>query len=230
MESFRFLYTGGTCEDTSNPQGNDLCNDFNGGPPADTEVIVTCSDETQVLAQEAVSPGDTLQVPVIPDSEIVMCVVTSISTDAPTIEYQAVQFSTQVGFTVKSVFGSLVVEQCDEIECIIDVTYTYTASNVGEAPINITSMTRTRDGETVDLIDLVDPKELDIGQSTIVEETDQVDYCVESVITTSVVISSNGEECAVNLSRRGLLRHLNDVASDTTVTITEQYDLVINFH
>jgi hypothetical protein len=91
----------------------------------------------------------------------------------------------------------LEVESCDDLECIIDVAYSYTATNAGEAPINITSMTRVRDGDTLDLTDQVDPKELDVGEKIVVTEPDQVDYCVTSSITTEVMISSNGEECLI---------------------------------
>lgn len=205
LSEVRFNYTGGDCSTSNNAQGDDTCVDSNGGPPAG-DVAITCFDDQMVLAQQTVAPGESIAVtgmPLLP--EILTCVVTSVNEDTT---YQEVQFNTRSDFTAKARFGSLEVEQCGDLECIIDVTYTYTASNVGEAPINITSMTRTRDGETVDLTDMVDPTELDVGESTVVQEPDEVDYCVSSVITTTVDISSFGEECAVNLTRRGLLRHL----------------------
>lgn len=173
--------------------------DSNGGPPGDEQVQVACGNPTRLTAFLVV-PGETFEVSDSP-LDVLYCNVTSPD---EVILYQELIFSTQSSFTAKARFGSLEVEQCDDLDCIVGVTYSYTASNAGEAPINITSMTRTREGETVDLTDMVDPTELDVGESTVVEEPDEVDYCVPSVITTRVDISSFGEECVVNLTRRGL--------------------------
>lgn len=207
LSSIRFRYTGGDCSTSNNAQGDSVCVDSNGGPPSDdTPVFVSCFDGDSLLSQEAVVPGGTISVAANPIPDDLSCFVTSVDTITDATTLQRLEFSTVSSFTAKARFGALEVEQCDDLDCIVGVTYSYTASNVGEAPINITSMTRTRDGETADLTDLVNPKELDVGESTVVEEPDEVDYCVPSTITTVVNISSNGEECEVNLVRRGLLR------------------------
>jgi hypothetical protein len=181
------------------------------------------------LAQTLVSPGGTVEVSASPGllPATLVCSVTSedLGTGLPIQLYQELEFSTQRNFGVKSTFGSLEVEQCDDLDCIIDVTYTYTTTNVGEAAINITSFLRERDGDTADLTDLVDPKEIDVGGTTVLEEQDQVDYCVTSVITTVVQIFSEGEECAVNPVRRGLLRHKEDPIESVSVG---KYDLSID--
>jgi hypothetical protein len=199
LSEVRFQYTGGDCSDSNNDQRDDVCEDTNGGPPADTEVLVQCldSESNAVLASELLSPGGTIDVAgegggLLPGK--LECRVSS--TDESSL-YQTLFFGTTQRFFAKSVYGSLEVESCDALECIIDVAYSYTATNAGEAPINITSMTRVRDGDTLDLTDQVDPKELDVGEQFIVTEPDQVDYCVTSSITTEVMISSNGEECLI---------------------------------
>jgi len=230
LSTVRFNYTGTDCSGSNNAQGDDECTDSNGGPPADTEVLVSCYDNEvpAVLAEVVASPGDDVDVQgsnlqgtgLLP--ETLECRVTSAD---GSILYQVLFFNTQASFTAKAQFGSLEVLQCDDLECIIDVTYTYTATNVGEAPINITSMTRIRDGETVDLTDLVDPKELDIGEFTVVDESDKVDYCVASSITTEVRISSDGEECLVRPGRRGLLRHSDEAFVKDVIMMYGRYDL-----
>jgi hypothetical protein len=199
LSQVRFQYTGGDCSDSNNDQRDDVCEDTNGGPPADTEVLVQCldSESNAVLASELLSPGGTIDVAgegggLLPGK--LECRVSS--TDESSL-YQTLFFGTTQRFFAKSVYGSLEVESCDALECIIDVAYSYTATNAGEAPINITSMTRVRDGDTLDLTDQVDPKELDVGEKIVVTEPDQVDYCVTSSITTEVMISSNGEECLI---------------------------------
>lgn len=193
-------------------------------------MLVQCLDNdiAVVLFSELVSPGDTVEVVgsgLLP--ETLECRVTS--PDESTL-YQSLFFNTRTSFTAKSRYGSLEVEQCDDLECIIDVTYSYTATNAGEAPINITSMVRIRDGDTLDLTDQVDPKELDVGEQTVVEEPDQVDYCITSSIVTEVKISSNGEECLVNPVRRGLLRQAaaEDDSFENVIVKTATYDLAVN--
>ena len=89
-------------------------------------------------------------------------------------------------------------------------------------PISITSLIRDRDGDIADLTDQVDPKDLDVGESTVVEEPDQVDYCVASSITTSIDVSTDGEECTVNPVRRGMLRHLSEVFAEYVLSIDIQ--------
>lgn len=225
-----FQYTGGDCSASNNAQGeNASCEDTNGGPPADTEVLVQCIDNNidAVLASAILSPGGTFDV--VGDAGGLLpaeleCTVSSA--DGSTL-YQTLFFSTTQSFTAKSEYGSLEVESCDDLECIIDVTYSYTATNAGESPINITSMTRIRDGETLDLTDQVDPTELDVGEQTVVTEPDQVDYCVTSSITTEVKISSEGEECLVNPTRRGLLRHADD-SFENVIVKTAKYDIAVS--
>jgi hypothetical protein len=230
LSEVRFQYTGGDCSDSNNDQRDDVCEDTNGGPPADTEVLVQCLDSeiNTVLASELLSPGGTIDVlagesgGLLPEE--LECRVSS--TDE-SILYQTLFFSTTQSFTAKSVYGSLEVERCDELECIMDVMYFYTATNAGEAPINITRMTRVRNGDTLDLTDQVDPKELDVGEQTVVTEPDQVDYCVTSSITTKVMISSNGEQCLVNPVRRRLLRFA-DTSFENVIVKTAKYDLALS--
>jgi hypothetical protein len=225
----RFQYTGGDCSDSNNDQGDDVCEDTNGGLPADTEVLVQCLDSeiNTVLASELLSPGGTIDVAGEGGGLLPEELECRVSSTDESILYQTLFFSTTQSFTAKSVYGSLEVERCDELECIMDVMYFYTATNAGEAPINITSMTRVRDGDTLDLTDQVDPKELDVGEQTVVTESDQVDYCVTSSITTKVMISSNGEQCLVNPVRRGLLRFA-DTSFENVIVKTAKYDLALS--
>jgi hypothetical protein len=228
LSEVRFHYTGGDCSDSNNAQSDDVCEDTNGGPPADIEVLVQCldSESNAVLASELLNPGGTLNLTREGGGLLPEELECRVSSTDESILYQTLFFSTTQSFTAKSAYGSLEVERCDELDCIIDVTYFYTATNAGEAPINITSMTRVRDGDTLDLIDQGDPKELDVGEQTVVTEPDQVDYCVTSSITTVVMISSNGEECLVNPVRRRLLRFA-DTRYENVIVKTAKYDLAV---
>jgi hypothetical protein len=79
--------------------------------------------------------------------------------------------------------------------CLIDVTYTYTITNTGFADTQFQSFSRTRNGETVDLIVLVDDPLLPIGASTSFQETEEIDTCIEQDFTTTTrVIQAPSDE------------------------------------
>lgn len=202
LSDVTFRYTGGDCNSENNQQPDSFCIDVD-DLPGDADVLVTCFDDTEVLSQETVSPGDEFGVSGTPLPDTLNCVVTTPDED---FVYQDVTFSLVNGFTLKSSFGSLLVEQCGELDCVVDVTYTYTTTNVGTEDLDITAFLRTRNDETVDLIDSVDPTDIAAGESTVTEEDDVVDYCVASSINTEIDVVSEGEDCVVNEGRSGNLR------------------------
>jgi len=74
-------------------------------------------------------------------------------------------------------------------ECIIDITYTYTVTNTGNVDANIILFTRTRNGEFRDLIDLLETTSLLTGDSTQVQETEEIDRCVQQSFATNTVVA-----------------------------------------
>jgi hypothetical protein len=173
-------------------------------------VLVTCYDNEQVLSQAEVRIGDEFSISGTPLPDTLNCVVTSLD---EAIVYQDVTFSLVNGLTLKSSFGSLLVEQCGDLDCIVDVTYEYTTANVGTEPLEITSFERTRNEEIVDLIDLVDPVSIGAGESTITQEPDVVDYCVASSISTDVAVFADGEQCIEIGGRNGMLRAVSGASA-----------------
>ena len=110
-----------------------------------------------------------------------------------TVVYQTIGMDTSgtVDFFLKDTFGSLEVEACANdqglsSDCIVDVTYTYTMTNVGTSDMTITVVSRTRNSQTVDLLNLVPVPFLMPGESTIVRETEALDICVDGSYTTTV--------------------------------------------
>jgi len=91
-------------------------------------------------------------------------------------------------------------EDCSEItplvasnpdECLVDATYTYTLENTGPTGFDIMWLTRTRNGEAVDLMPMMEGKNtfLAPGESTSVKESDTINRCLddaESTKTTTV--------------------------------------------
>lgn len=223
LTTVRFKYTGESCADSINGQVGDTCEDFEGGPPLDTEVLVTCKDGETILSSEALRSGGDITVMSDALPTILSCTVTSLD---ETTTYQEVSMNVQSSFFLKDRYGSLEVDRCDDQDCIVLVVYTYTVTNVGSLPLEITSMLRERDGQTSDLTDQVDPTDVDAGGDTAVKEADTVDYCLASVITTDVQVFSQGEECVQLPVRRGLLRHLD--SGYRTMMASGKFELWIN--
>lgn len=76
----------------------------------------------------------------------------------------------------------------DPDDCLLDVTYTYTVDNTGLVDANIVLFTREREGDFADLMPLLDSTFLEIAGTTLVEETEEIDRCVEQTFTTNTVV------------------------------------------
>ena len=87
---------------------------------------------------------------------------------------------------LKDVFGSLQLESCDRLNCLIDVMYVYTIQNDGNTHLAITEVERSRERLLDDLVDSVQDKNLRPDEHTSAEETDVIDVCVHASIVTFV--------------------------------------------
>ena len=194
LSTIRLQYTGESCAESSNRQGDDgACVDVDDGIPADEEVRITCSDGGTVLAEKDVIVGGAITVSGENDGAlptVLECVVTNID-GSTTYQEVTVNTSGEVDLSLKDTFGSLQVESCDDSDCITTVTYSYTMTNIGTTSMTITVLERERNGDTSDFIDSVDPKELAVGQLSIVTEEDDVDLCADNTITTTVTAEAD---------------------------------------
>lgn len=78
----------------------------------------------------------------------------------------------------------------DEEDCIKEVVYATIVTNVGDERKTILSLDRTRDGETADLIGLLNKRDLDPGDFAVAREEGEVlDFCVQRLVTTSTYIT-----------------------------------------
>jgi hypothetical protein len=202
INTVRFKYTESSCErgegdlNSQNDEDGFTCDDFNGGPPADEEVLITVSEgNTTVFAIMTVTVGDDIVVPSGTDAtgplpESITCVVTS--TDGLTT-YQEVTINTsgKVDLYLKDKFGSLKLESCDDNDCLVTVNYLYTLENIGTTPMTIAIVDRERDGEVEDLLALVPDAMLGVGDKTTVTETEQVDICVNNKSTTKMEVEAD---------------------------------------
>ena len=73
--------------------------------------------------------------------------------------------------------------------CLLDLTYTYTITNDGLANTEFVAFSRTRNGETVDLLPLVSDPILPIGATISFQETEEINTCIERDFTTTTTVS-----------------------------------------
>ena len=78
--------------------------------------------------------------------------------------------------------------------CDLEVTYMYNLVNVGDVSMDVTQLDRTRGDQTTDLIDMVDPKSIPVGQSAKVTETEVVDFCDGGTFKTTVIAKADPPE------------------------------------
>ncbi len=73
----------------------------------------------------------------------------------------------------------------DDKDCLKEVTYAYIITNMNSKDKTILDLSRTRDGETVDLRGLLDRRDVAPGQFALARETGILDFCVPRLVTTS---------------------------------------------
>jgi hypothetical protein len=78
----------------------------------------------------------------------------------------------------------------DDDECIKEVTYAYIVTNVNSVPKTIIALDRTREGESQDLLGLLDRYEIPPGQFGVARETDRINFCIPKIIETGKSIMS----------------------------------------
>jgi hypothetical protein len=74
-------------------------------------------------------------------------------------------------------------------QCLIDITYTYTVTNIGNVDANIILFTRTRNNQFLDLLPLVDDPSLPVSAQTSVQETEEIDRCVQQSFATNTIVA-----------------------------------------
>lgn len=76
-------------------------------------------------------------------------------------------------------------------DCFVEVSYEYELSNVGTGVMDITVLERTRNEDTVSLLDQLSVTSLDPGESTNVMEKETINACAEVEYCTDVVAEAD---------------------------------------
>jgi hypothetical protein len=107
------------------------------------------------------------------------------------IQVVAIGTSRNDDLFLKDIFGSLQLETCNSLDCLVDVSYYYTIKNGGETDLEIVEVERSREGITDNLVTRLPDTSLRPQEQTDVRETDVIDVCVEAEIIT--VVTADGE-------------------------------------
>lgn len=181
-----FTYIGGNCDQSVNSQDAFECHDSDGGPSDDDDAHIVCSDQDGVEAFKGVvavgdqiSFGDKKDLP----AEIFCTVKDS---EGSLLQEFSIRTTDYDDLYLKDVFGSLQLESCNSLECLIDITYVYSIHNDGTTSLEITSVDRSREGSTDDVTGLVNDGNLRPGESTPAEEPSVLDICVYGSVVTIV--------------------------------------------
>ena len=147
------------------------------------------TDITGDIGPETVlSPGQSLSAPPLMDT-IDLCAGERVNTQAFLFTGPPIDVSISVDCVSEEGDDCAAIREVGtDGECLIDITYTYTITNTGFADTEFVVLNRVRNGETVDLLPLLDSNVLAVGESTSVTETEEIDRCVTQDFTTSTQV------------------------------------------
>ena len=78
----------------------------------------------------------------------------------------------------------------DPDACLLDVEYTYTVTNTGDIDFNIIVFNRERNDEFVDLLPMLGTNVfVEVGGTTAVQESEQIDRCLDQTFTTTTLVT-----------------------------------------
>jgi len=188
LSILQFTYVGEGCDQSMNTQDGDTCKDENGGPPSNRAIQVRCDDtKGNVLYDDEVNVGDEFEVTGNNGRDLpqtLRCTMSNMDDDGV---FQTVTINTggDVDLFLKDKYGSLRLEACDDQDCTVPITYFYEITNTGETDLTVTDLDTVRDGANpVSIVGLVPDTGLPPGGSTVAEEQDILDVCVDVTIVT----------------------------------------------
>jgi hypothetical protein len=191
VDTLAFTFIGGDCDQNINTQDEFFCQDSDGGPSDDDAARIKCEDEDgRDIFNDVVAIGSQITLgdrDDLPDE--IMCSV--MNNQGAALQTFNIGTTSQDDLFLKDVFGSLQLESCDRLNCLIDVTYVYTIQNDGSTDLEITEVERSREGISDDLIDSIQDTNLRPDENTSAEENAVIDVCVHTSIVT--VVEAIGE-------------------------------------
>lgn len=200
ITELKFTYVATTCDQSLNTQDGALCTDLSPFP-ASGNVSIACVDANDassslVVTPDNVVPGDSLVVTTSDNSLLPSEVKCTVLDGATAV--QEFSFFTGDGnaLSLKDSFGSIELVSCqDETgalqSCEVQITYTYTITNLGTNDMDLTMIESTRDNVTESLMTLLNVTNLKPGDETSLTEAAVVDLCQDQIYLAEVEIEAN---------------------------------------
>jgi hypothetical protein len=191
INTVKFQLKFGTCEESVNSQSEFLntCTDEASLPGGGEVVRVTCLDSSSnLLFSENVNEGDYVTISgtgALPEE--MTCSI--FSTTGDLLQSFMINTSGQVDLFLKEKFGSFELVSCDDLDCVPEVTYTYTVFNTGTVPVTVTTFEREQNGEKEDLLPEINPI-IEAGSTATASETEMIDLCMDGEYLTTVLVEA----------------------------------------
>lgn len=195
IDAVSFTYQPGTCDESNNNQGTAATCMQMGVTPS-REVRIMCTDDAGSVElatfPDSIEPGDEFTVTSLggasmPLPDKIFC---SIEEDMDVLQSNIIDVSGNERLDLKDTFGALQLEACNENDCVKDVTLTYTITNVGDVDMSVTSvigqvinMDMVNNDAVFELVDMVMPNPVLVGQSVMVAFNSSIDFCVGELVT-----------------------------------------------
>lgn len=174
----------------------DGCSDIPSGPNfAEASADVSCTsflDGSWDFFIQGLNTGDALTLmgnDIGPLPEEVTCFI-YVASDSNPVQSFTIDLSGEQELFLLDTFGSLQLEACDELDCMVEVTYAYTVINTGSVDATIEKFERERDGVVLDLLNSVELTVVSPGNTASSSETEFVNYCLDAVYYTVVTVEA----------------------------------------
>jgi hypothetical protein len=184
----RFRLDFASCGDSYYDQAGFTCADLGPFPAAGQSARVECSDsDANVMFSNLIREEDNFAFFADTSAGLPAYISCSLTTDDGS-DVQKVAFDLSGGdeLSLQNTFGSLRLEACDELDCHLNVSYSYSVENVGNVAVSVNSLDRTRNDNTQVLLPILGPRLIAPGSTVVASESETINLCSNQVYSTTI--------------------------------------------
>jgi hypothetical protein len=186
ITSARFRLDFASCGESYYNQAGFTCVDLGPFPPAGHSARVDCSDsDANVMFSNLVKEGN------------IFVFFADASSGLPAY------ISGGDELYLQNTFGSLRLEACDELDCHLNVSYSYWVENEGNVAVSVNSLDRTRNHNTQVLLPILGPILIAPGSTVVASESETINICSNQVYSTTIkaeAVPPAASACTVSAS------------------------------
>ena len=199
VSTLRFVLNFCTCEESSNTQAGflDTCEDMATFPTGEAVRVTCAGSDTILIFSQNVEEGDSILLETEGGAlpEETTCSV--FSTIGDVLQTFTINTSGDVNLLLNDKFGSFELEACGDLNCVEEVTFTFTASNTGSVPIAVTKFEASSNGERTDFLGDLPTNDLAPGESFTVTQIQTTNICDGEYFTALDIetVAETGDVC-----------------------------------